>query len=155
MLNVVVLLGRLTADPELRSTSSGIAYCRFSVAVDRNYAKSGEERKTDFINCVVWRQQAEFLNRYFTKGQLISVEGTLQQDSYTDRDGNKRTSYTVSVNNISFVGGKKESGGSDTSSYTGSTYGASQRSEGAPKPTYSSGSASDFADSPLDEDLPF
>ena len=152
MLNVVVLMGRLTAEPELRTTSSGTAYARFSVAVDRGYAKPGEERKTDFINCVAWRQTAEFISRYFTKGSMIAIEGSLQQDSYTDRDGNKRTSFTVVVNNASFTGSKKETQGS---SYTGSSYGANQRVDNAPEATYSNGSASDFAQTPLDDDLPF
>lgn len=108
MINIVIVMGRITADPELRTSNSGISYCRFSVAVDRAY-KSGDEKKTDFINCVAWRQTAEFISRYFTKGSMIALQGSLQQESYTDRDGNKRTSYTVSVEKASFTGSKRES----------------------------------------------
>ena len=146
-------MGRLTADPELRTSSNGTSYCRFSIAVDRSFSRNGEERKTDFINCVAWRANAEFISRYFAKGQMIAVQGSLQQDSYTDRDGNKRTSFTVSVDNAQFTGSKRESQGGG-SSYTGSSYG-SQRADNAPEATYSNGSASDFAQTPLDDDLPF
>ena len=77
MINTVVLMGRLTADPELRETSNGVSYCRFSIAVDRAH-KSGEDKVTDFLNCVAWRQTAEFISRYFTKGQMIAVVGSLR-----------------------------------------------------------------------------
>ena len=110
MLNVVVIMGRLTAQPELRTTGTGISVSSFSVAVDRSY-QSGGERQTDFINCVAWRQNADFITKYFTKGQMIAIRGTLQQRSYTDKDGNKRTTYDVVVDQAQFCGSKQESGG--------------------------------------------
>ena len=110
MINVVVLMGRLTADPELRTTPNGISVTSFSIAVDRAYQKAGTERQTDFINCVAWRQTAEFITKYFQKGSMIAVNGTLQQRSYTDKDGNKRTAYDVVIDNASFCGSKNESG---------------------------------------------
>jgi len=163
MLNVVVLMGRLTADPELRTSSSGISYCRFTVAVDRSFAKPGEEKKTDFINCVAWRQTAEFVSRYFTKGQMIAVEGSIQTGSYTNKDGAKVYTTDIQVDNVSFTGSKRESGGSGSDSYgsNGGNYGSSNnysdrsRNDGAPASSYSSGSAGDFQQTPIDDDLPF
>ena len=108
MINVVVLMGRLTADPELRTTPNGISVTSFSIAVDRAYQKAGTERQTDFINCVAWRQTAEFITKYFQKGSMIAVNGTLQQRSYTDKDGNKRTAYDVVIDNASFCGSKAD-----------------------------------------------
>ena len=85
MYNRVILMGRLVADPELRQTQSGIAMCRLRIAVDRGFAKQGEERQSDFINVTCWRQTAEFVSRYFSKGRMIHVEGRLQNNDYTDR----------------------------------------------------------------------
>jgi len=162
MLNVVVLMGRLTADPELRTASNGTPYCRFSVAVDRAYARPGEEKKTDFINCVAWRQTAEFLTRYFTKGQMIAIEGSIQTGSYTNRDGAKVYTTDVNVNNVSFTGSKRETGGS---SYTGSgNYGSGSNGGYSEPPRSNRGSDSSFSNgdpgdfSPTsgdDDDLPF
>jgi single-strand DNA-binding protein len=105
MLNKVILMGRLTADPELRQTASGISSCRFTVAVDRGY-KSREtgERQTDFISVTAWRQTAEFVSRYFSKGKMIIVEGNLRTGSYTDRNHPDVTHYTTDVyaDNVSF-----------------------------------------------------
>ena len=108
--NNSVLMGRLTAAPELRVTPSGKNVTRFSVAVERNYAKQGEERKTDFINCVAWNKTAEFICKYFSKGDMIAVVGSIQTDSYTDKDVNKRTSFEINVENVSFCGGKSNNG---------------------------------------------
>lgn len=105
-MNVVVLVGRLTDNPELRHTNSNIAVTRFSIAVDRAY-KSGEERQADFINIVAWRQTAEFITTYFKKGQKIGIEGSLRMNKYTDNNGNNRISYDVVVNNAHFVESKK------------------------------------------------
>lgn len=113
MLNMVVIMGRITADPELRTTQSGLSVTSFSVAVDRGYVKDGGERQTDFINCVAWRQNADFITRYFSKGSMIAITGSLQQRSYTDKDGNKRTAYEVIVDRASFCGSKAESGTSN------------------------------------------
>ena len=89
MLNRVILMGRLTADPELRKTASDLSVTSFTLAVDRNYGK-GADRQTDFINCVAWRQTAEFISRYFSKGRLMAVEGSIQVRNYTDKNDNKR-----------------------------------------------------------------
>lgn len=103
-INSVILMGRLTADPELRTTQSGISVCSFTVAVDR-YSKD-KESKTDFIRCVAWRQSAEFISRYFSKGKMIAIEGSIQVDNYTDKDGNKRQQTNVIVNKANFCGDK-------------------------------------------------
>lgn len=114
MLNSAILMGRLTADPELRTTNSNISVCPFTVAVDRAYQKQGEEKQTDFINCVAWRHNAEFVTKYFTKGQMIAVEGSIQTRSYEDKDGNKRTAVEVVVDRASFCGGKNENASNNT-----------------------------------------
>jgi single-strand DNA-binding protein len=103
MLNVVALNGRLTADPELRHTNSDIPVTSFTLAVDKSYAKSGEERKADFIDIVCWRNTAEFASRYFKKGQLVAVEGSIQTRNYTDNQGNKRKTFEVVANNVHFA----------------------------------------------------
>lgn len=109
-MNHIVLMGRLTRDPELRHTQSNIPVASFTLAVDRGYAKAGGERQTDFINCVAWRERAEFISKYFTKGQMCAVTGSLQMRDWQDRDGNKRISAEVVTDNIYFTGSKKESG---------------------------------------------
>ena len=108
MLNKVILLGRLTADPELRSTQNGTSVTQFTLAVDRNYQKQGEERQADFINCVAWKQTAKFIAKYFSKGRMIAVEGSLQTRNYEDKQGNKRTATEVIVSNASFTGEPKQ-----------------------------------------------
>ena len=110
MLNSVIIMGRLTFDPELRTTPNGVSVVRFQVAVDRRYQKQGEERKADFIDVTAWRQTAEFVSRYFHKGSMIAVEGSIQTDNFTDKDGNKRKSMQVVADNVSFCGSKAESG---------------------------------------------
>ena len=112
MLNKVVLIGRFTRDPELRSTPQGISTCSFSLAVDRNYVRQGEERKTDFINCVAWRQTAEFISKYFKKGNLVAVEGSIQSRSWDGEDGKKHYATDVVVSQTYFVESKKDSQGS-------------------------------------------
>ena len=102
-MNVVVIMGRMTKDAELRTTQSGISVTSFTVAVNRNYSKDGE---TDFINCVAWRNTAEFISKYFTKGQMIAIKGSLQQRSYEDKNGNKRTAFDVVVEQADFCGSK-------------------------------------------------
>nr|DAW80082.1 MAG TPA: Single strand binding protein [Caudoviricetes sp.] len=110
MLNSVCLMGRLTADPELKSTQSGVSVCSFRIAVDRTYQPKGQEKQTDFINIVTWRGTAEFVSRYFRKGQLVAVQGSIQTSQYTDRDGNKRTAFDVVADNVFFAEKKAESG---------------------------------------------
>lgn len=105
MINNVVLMGRLVADPEMRSTQSGVTCCRFTLAIERDY-KSGDERQTDFIPCVAWRQTAEFIGKYFGKGRMIAVIGAVESNKYVDKDGNNRTAYDVLVARASFCGEK-------------------------------------------------
>ena len=106
MFNLVVLTGRLTANPELKTTPNGISVTSFSIAVNRNH-KAGEEQQTDFINLVAWRQTAEFITKYFQKGSLIGIEGAIQTRRYQDSNGNNRTAFEVVVKNAQFVESKK------------------------------------------------
>ena len=169
-MNKVILIGRLTADPELRQTQSGIASCRFTVACDRRFAdKNTGERQADFISCTAWRQTAEFVSRYFNKGKLICVEGTLRNNNYQDKNHPEITHYTtdVQVDNVEFVGSKGESGGNGG----GSGYGAPQNNynnnysappqQAAPQQpaagndSMSYGNLSDFEEILSDGDVPF
>lgn len=107
MLNKVILIGRFTRDPELRSTPQGISTCSFSLAVDRNYQSAGGERQADFINCVAWRQTAEFISKYFQKGNMVCVEGSIQTRSWKDNEGNNRYATEVVVDRSYFVESKR------------------------------------------------
>ena len=109
MLNSIIIMGRLTSTPELKTTTSGISVTSFTVAVDRRFQKQGEEKQTDFLNVVAWRQAADFVCKYFNKGDMIAVQGELQTRRYEDKDGNKRTATEIVADNVSFCGGKKES----------------------------------------------
>ena len=155
MLNKVILMGRLVAEPELKTTGSGISVCSFALAVDRNYAKQGTERQTDFINVVAWRQTAEFICRYFAKGQLIALDGSLQSRTYQDRDGNNRSVTEVIADNVYFTGDRREK----ASSENGSNYSASAQQEQQVQQnaanTYASGTTEDFEELLDDGDLPF
>ena len=108
MLNRVILMGRITQDLELKTTASGISVTSFSIAVDRNYVKQGEERQTDFINIVCWRKQAEFVCRYFEKGSMIALEGQIQTRTYQAKDGSNRYVTEVVADSVSFTGEKRE-----------------------------------------------
>ena len=144
MLNCVVLMGRLTADPELRTTASGVSVARFSIAVDRGYTRPGEEKQTDFINIVAWRQTAEFVSKYFHKGSMIAVQGELRMNKFTDKNGQNRTTYEVMANNISFTGSKNESGNGDFAAP------ASQ-----PAASYQNAGSDDFQTVVEDDGFPF
>ena len=109
MLNRVVLMGRLVADPELRHTANNVAVTTFRIAVDRNYTPKGAERQTDFINIVTWRNTAEFVSRYFRKGQLVALEGSIQTRSYTDNQGNNRTAFEVVADQVYFAESRNSS----------------------------------------------
>ena len=161
MLNHITIMGRLTRDPELRRTGSGIAVASFSLAVDRDFApKDGGERECDFIDCVAWRQTGEFVSKYFTKGRMAVVSGRLQIRSWTDKDGNKRRTAEVVADNVYF-GDSKRDASEGNSSYGGNTYssapaGGNYGGYTAPAANNSSAPASDFA--MLDDDdaqLPF
>ena len=106
MLNNVVLMGRLTGDPELKTTQNNISVTTFCIAVDRRFKSNEGAKLTDFINCVAWRNTADFITRYFKKGDMIAVTGEIQTRSYTDKDGNKRTAVEVVIDEASFCGGK-------------------------------------------------
>ena len=108
MLNHIVLMGRLTRDPELRRTGSGVAVASFTLAVDRDYAAQGAEKETDFVDIVAWRNTAEFVSRYFTKGRMAVVTGRLQIRNWTDKDGNKRRSAEVVADNVYFGDSKRD-----------------------------------------------
>ena len=121
MLNHITIMGRLTRDPELRRTGSGIAVASFTVAVDRDFGgRDGGERETDFIDCVAWRQTGEFVSKYFTKGSMIVVSGRLQIRGWTDKDGNKRRTAEVVADNVYFGESKRTNEGN---AYGGNTYG--------------------------------
>ena len=127
MLNHITLMGRLVRDPELRRTGSGVAVASFCVAVDRDFApKDGGERKADFINCVAWRQTGEFISKYFAKGRMIVVDGRLEMREWTDKEGNKRTSAEVIVDNAYFGDSKRDgdSGSSNDNSFAAPAYSA-------------------------------
>ncbi len=144
MLNHIIIMGRLTRDPELRRTGSGIAVTSFTIAVDRDFSpKDGGERETDFIDCVAWRQTGEFVSKYFQKGRMAVVSGRLQIRSWTDKDGNKRRTAEVVADNVYFGDSKRDDQGMSNNSYGANTYGAAPASFGG----YSAPStpASDFA----------
>ena len=139
MINTVALTGRLTADPELKHTSNGIAVVSFCVAVNRRF----KDQQADFIDCEAWRQTAEFICKHFAKGQMIALSGSIVTGGYTDRDGNKRKTFGVKVEEVSFCGSKPENKPAGDPALVTAQEG------------YSSGSEDDFQESFLDEDLPF
>ena len=160
MLNHITIMGRLTRDPELRRTGTGIAVASFTVAVDRDFSgRDGGEKETDFIDCVAWRQTGEFVSKYFTKGSMIVVSGRLQIRSWTDKDGNKRRTPEVVADNVYFGESRRSNEGN--SSYGGNAYGGNSYAAPA-APAYGGGysapaaPASDFAMlSDDDAQLPF
>ena len=166
MLNRIVLMGRLVADPELRTTTSGVTVATVRLAVDRDFKnKQTGEKEADFFNVVAWRQTAEFVSRYFSKGRMAVVEGRLQSRSYTDRDNNKRTAVEVVADNFYFADSKRDADGGGNS-YGGNSYGGSYSQPGnysapAPQQQSSGGYAAptggdQFAELADDDgDLPF
>ena len=151
MLNRVILMGRLTADPELKQTPNGISVVSFSLAVDRNFAYKGAERQTDFINCVAWRQTAEFISRYFAKGRLMAVEGSLQVRNYVDKNENKRQAVEVVVDQAYFADSKPSGSSSPASANPIPAYAAVPAAPVA----FNSGSVEDFQEIEDEDDLPF
>lgn len=156
MLNSVCLMGRLVADPELRTTPAGVSVCSFRIAVDRNYQTKGQERQTDFINIVAWRATADFVSRYFHKGSMVVIQGSIRTESYTDKEGNKRTSFNVQADNVMFGESKSASGNQGGNSYGAPSFGAPQQpAYTEQKPAFSTANAGDFEEIVGDEDLPF
>lgn len=143
MLNCVTLMGRLVADPELRTTGTGKSVCTFRIAVDRSFAKAGEQRQADFITIVAWENTANFVCRYFAKGSMIAVQGSIQTRQYEDNTGAKRTAFEVLAREVSFCGSKNEAGAS------------APVAAPAAAPAYQNASPSDFEEITDDEDLPF
>ena len=146
MLNHIIIMGRLTRDPELRRTGSGVAVASFTVAVDRDFgSREGGEKETDFIDCVAWRQTGEFVSKYFTKGRMAVVSGRLQIRNWTDKDGNKRRSAEVVADNVYFGDSKRDGDGG--SAYSGNAYGAAPAAPafGGYSAPAASAPASDFA----------
>ncbi|HPR39829.1 MAG TPA: single-stranded DNA-binding protein [Oscillospiraceae bacterium] len=151
-MNRVVLLGRLAADPELRTTGTGISVCSFTIAVDRPYTKASE-RQTDWIDIVAWRNTAEFICKYFQKGKPIIIEGTLQTRNWEDKSGQKRKSVEVVADNAEFVPGTKDGGTSTSGRPDTHTDFAPPVADPAPV-AFSNGEAEDFT-VVEDDDLPF
>ena len=149
--NKVILIGNMTADPELKQTAGGISVCSFSIAVNRRFAKADQgQQNVDFINIVTWRQSAEFVSRYFKKGNPILVCGQLQTRSWTDNQGQKRYATEVVADEVSFVASATQAGAQGSvpqgAAYTPDAYGA---------PSFNSASSVDFEELPNDGDLPF
>lgn len=119
MINRIILMGRMTDNPELKTTQSGNVVTSFSIAVDRRFKDNNGNYPTDFIRVVAWRKTAEFVCNYFSKGQMIAVDGSLQQRNYTDKDGNKHTAYEVLADNVSFCGSKTEKNADNAPSFNG------------------------------------
>lgn len=140
MLNNVVIMGRLVNTPELKATQNGTSVTAFTVAVERSYAKSGEQRQADFIDCVAWRQTAEFITKYFQKGSMIALKGSIQTRNYEDNNGNKRKAVEIVVDDVSFCGSKSETAPATII-------------EG--KKNVADVSADDFDEIGADDDLPF
>lgn len=162
MLNVVALMGRLVYEPELKTTPSGINVCSFRIAVDRSFTRQGEERKADFIDVTAWRQTAEFVSKYFQKGSMIAIDGSLQTTSYQDKNGNNRTATEVLASQVSFCGGKaaEKPAVRDFDRQTENHVREANTAHSAPQkpqnvPEYSQGSADDFSVIDDSEDLPF
>lgn len=151
MLNSVILMGRLVADPELRQTPNGVSVCAFRIAVNRNFTGKDGKQQADFIDIVAWRQSAEFVSKYFAKGKMIIVEGSIQTRSYEDKNGNKRTAVEVVADNVQF--GESKSASSSSQSYS-----APAPTQAPPEPavSYASGDVGDFSEMAADsDDLPF
>jgi len=166
MLNKVIIMGRLTADPELRQTPSGVSTCQFTVAVERNFTPQGGERQSDFITVVAWRQTAEFASRYFAKGRMICVEGNLRTRTYDDKRYPEVRHYVTEVyaDNVYFTGEKAQQQGSGN--YAPQQFAQPQYSQPAPQyaqqgqpqqsaPAVSFGDLGDFEEVIGDGDLPF
>ena len=146
MLNQFEGMGRLVADPEVKKTNSGKEVVNFTLAIDRDYVKKGEERATDFIPCIAWEQKGKFVANNFKKGNMVAVVGQLQSNKYTDKEGKNRTSYSIQVEKVSFTGERRNSNNSSPDVSV----------DDKPISSDTSVPSSDgFQTMPLDDDLPF
>lgn len=150
MYNKVIMMGRIVNDLELKTTPQGISVCSFRIAVDRRFQTKGEEKKSDFFNVVAWRQQAEFVTKYFHKGRSILVEGEMTTRQYTDKNGNPSTWYEISADRLSFTGEPKSQQGAYSDSYS-----APPPPEPPQQASSQQSSASDFSAADSDDDYPF
>ena len=158
MLNVVAIMGRLVADPDLRTTPAGVNVCQFRIACDRNFARQGEQRQADFVDIVAWRAQADFVCKYFSKGSLIAINGRIQTRNYQDKNGNNRTAIEIVANNVNFAAPKSANAAPmGDAGYGAPTAAPAPRpaAQAAPAPSYSAGSNDDFALIEDEGDLPF
>ena len=160
MLNTIFLMGRLVDDPELRSTQTGVAVCAFTIAVERDIKGPDGQKQTDFIDIVAWRQTAEFISRYFAKGRMIVVKGSLQSRKWQDKSGNNRVSWEVQTDSVWFGDSKNSSGENSASRFDSyppppeTSHGHGDASTVSPPPQQASLTDSDFTPLP-DDDLPF
>lgn len=159
MLNIVALIGRLTHDPELKTTPNGVNVCSFRIAVDRSFTRKGEERKADFIDVTAWRQTAEFVSKYFQKGSMISVQGRLETSQYQDKNGNNRTATEVIAAEVGFCSPKSAEKPA-TASYEKQTENhvrEANAAHSAPQQpqSYAQGSTDDFAEISDADEPPF
>ncbi len=149
MLNSVIMMGRLTDNPELRQTPNGVNVCSFTIAVERSYAKQGTERQTDFFDVVAWRNTAEFVSRFFQKGRMIAVQGSMETRTYDDRNGIRRKAYTIVADNVFFADSKRD--GNTAPSQAAPGFDDSQV-----PPAFENAGDSDFREiEAADDDLPF
>lgn len=157
MLNVVAIMGRLVADPELRTTQQGTNVCTFRIACERSYTPKGQQRQADFVDIVAWGKTAEFICKFFQKGSMIAIDGSIQTRQYQDKQGNKRTAVEVVANNISFAGAKRQDSQSAPSyeQQTVSHVQQAKAAQNASQPAYTQGSMDDFAVISDNDDLPF
>jgi single-strand DNA-binding protein len=154
MFNKAIVMGRLTADPELRQTPNGVSVTSFSIAVNRQFGGKSGERQTDFLDIVAWRQTAEFVCRYFTKGRPILIEGSIQTRQYTDKSGQNRRAWEIVADSAHFADSRPGADGQSAMPVpAGQSYGGGGAA--APAPAYSSGNVDDFAEIEDDGDLPF
>lgn len=162
MLNIVAIMGRLVADPELRTTTQGTNVCTFRIACERSYSKPGEQRRADFVDIVAWGKTAEFICKFFQNGSMIAVDGSLQTRNYQDKQGNKRTAVEVVANNISFAGAKAadKPAARDFDQQTQNYTHEAKTAQNAPQPLFTDGQLDaippdDFAVIYDTDDLPF
>ena len=156
MLNKVFLMGRLTRDPEQRMSQSGVSVVNFSLAVDRDFQRQGEDRQTDFINCVAFRNTADFIKRYFVKGQLVCVGGSIQTRTWDGQDGKKNYVTEVIVSEAHFTGDRRDNSGNGVNGGESrfNNYGGNSEAAGGFKPLGNQNTDGDFI-SVDDDQLPF